>query len=83
MLHWEIMPHFSGETSEINNSLTVLLDGCLCTSAFVFGAGFQADPVRALATVYYGPIWLSSYKNTQREIERGEAGGGAKCMFSD
>jgi len=26
-------------------------------SAFVFGAGFQADPIRALATVYYGSIW--------------------------
>jgi len=42
---------------EINDSLTVLSDGCLCMSAFVFGAGFQADPIRALATVYYGSIW--------------------------
>lgn len=84
MLHWEIMPHFSGETSEINNNLTVLLDGCLCTSAFVFGAGFQADPVRALATVYYGPMWLSSYKNTQsteRDWKRRGGGGSQVHVF--
>lgn len=77
------MPHFSGEVSKINDSLTMLSDGCLCMSAFVFGAGFQADPIKALVTVGpYGRALTKTHK-AQRAIERREAGKKAKCMFSD
>lgn len=56
------MCHFSGEVNEINDSLTVLSDGCLCMSAFVFGAGFQADPIRVL-------LWLHMVEHLQQHTK--------------
>lgn len=40
----------------------MLSDGCLCMSAFVFGAGFQADPIRVL-------LWLHMVEHLQQHTK--------------
>ncbi len=79
MLHWEIMPHFSGETSEIHNSLTVLfMHICFC-----FWSRFSGWSSKSFS---YRPIWLSSYKNTEsteRDWKRRGGGEPSACFPID
>lgn len=73
------MCHFSGEVNEINDSLTVLSDGCFRACLLLFlEQVFRLILLRVL-------LWLHMVEHlqqhsAQKEIERKEKD---KCRFSD